>query len=98
MFEILFTIGMGLLVAANVLVLLALMSAMTDRPSGSIWLGWGAAACVGLSLLLSEYFDVDDEWWHFPLWMVVGLCVVVPIIFGSIAFAIALAVAGVQVF
>jgi hypothetical protein len=47
---------------------------------------------------LSDYFDVLDEWWYFPLWMVVGLCVVAPIIFGSIAIAIALVIAGVQVF
>jgi len=53
MFEILFTIGMGLLVAAIVLVILALMSAMLDRPTGAVWLGGGAAACVGLSLLLA---------------------------------------------
>lgn len=53
MFEILFTLGLGLLLTAIVLALLALLSIMSDRPTGAIWLGYSAAVCVGLSLLLA---------------------------------------------
>lgn len=39
---------------------------------------------------LSDYFDLTDHWWHFPLWMVVGICVIVPIIAGSIVLGLGL--------
>lgn len=43
------------------------------------------ACSLGVSFFrLSEHYGWEHQWWHFPAWMVFGMCVIVPVLAGSI--------------